>query len=42
MMMEISSTNKRTGHKVTGKLTLVDLAGSERVDKSSATGERLK
>ena len=42
MMMEISSTNKRTGHKVTGKLTLVDLAGSERVDKSGATGERLK
>ncbi|KAH8058839.1 hypothetical protein JL721_9407 [Aureococcus anophagefferens] len=38
MMMEISSTNKRTGHKVTGKLTLVDLAGSERVDKSGATG----
>ncbi|KAH8055217.1 hypothetical protein JL720_14326 [Aureococcus anophagefferens] len=42
MMMEISSTNKRTGHKVTGKLTLVDLAGSERVDKSGATGEPLK
>jgi hypothetical protein len=42
MMMEISSTNKRTGHKVTGKLTLVDLAGSERVDKSGATGDRLK
>jgi hypothetical protein len=42
MMMEISSTNKRTGHRVTGKLTLVDLAGSERVDKSGATGERLK
>ncbi|KAH8052736.1 hypothetical protein JL722_9867 [Aureococcus anophagefferens] len=43
MMMEISSTNKRTGHKVTGKLTLVDLAGSERataINKSlSALGD---
>ena len=42
MMMEITTKNRRTGHSVTGKLTLVDLAGSERVDKSGATGERLK
>jgi Kinesin motor domain len=30
------------GETVTSKLWLVDLAGSERVNKSHATGERLK
>jgi hypothetical protein len=38
----ISSTNRRTGRVVRGKLTLVDLAGSERVGKSGASGDQLK
>lgn len=38
----VSSTNRRTGSRVRGKLTLVDLAGSERVGKSGAAGDQLK
>ncbi|CAM9623203.1 unnamed protein product, partial [Phaeothamnion confervicola] len=38
----LSSTNRRTGTAVRGKLTLVDLAGSERVGKSGASGDQLK
>lgn len=38
----VSSTNRRTGSCIRGKLTLVDLAGSERVGKSGASGDQLK
>lgn len=38
----VSSTNRRTGSCLRGKLTLVDLAGSERVGKSGASGDQLK
>lgn len=38
----VSSTNRRTGSSIRGKLTLVDLAGSERVGKSGASGDQLK
>jgi len=34
LCLEVSSTDRITGHKSTGKLTLVDLAGSERLDKT--------
>ncbi|CAM9709129.1 unnamed protein product [Pylaiella littoralis] len=38
----VTSTNRRTGSSLRGKLTLVDLAGSERVGKSGASGDQLK
>lgn len=38
----VTSTNRKTGSSLRGKLTLVDLAGSERVGKSGATGDQLK
>lgn len=42
MTLEVRTINRRTGAVVAGKVTLVDLAGSERVEKSGATGDRLK
>ena len=36
------STNNKTGEVKTGKLHLIDLAGSERLNKTAATGTRLK
>lgn len=42
MTLEVRTTNRRTAAVISGKVTLVDLAGSERVEKSGATGDRLK
>ena len=42
MSLVVTTTNRRTGLEIKGKLTLVDLAGSERVGKSEATGQQLK
>merc|ERR1719482_2629117 len=38
----VRGTNQDLGRELCGALHLVDLAGSERLDKSGATGERLK
>jgi len=40
--MHLTGTNEKLGIELRGALHLVDLAGSERLDKSGATGERLK
>ena len=44
MMLTVSiyCENLLTGVKTYGKLNLVDLAGSERINKSGATGQKLK
>jgi kinesin family protein C2/C3 len=40
--MHIQGVDLKTGVTLRGALHLVDLAGSERVDRSAATGDRLK
>lgn len=38
----LTGTNQLLGHELFGALHLVDLSGSERLDKSGASGDRLK
>lgn len=40
--LHLKATNKLQGIVLNGTLSLVDLAGSERIDRSGATGDRLK
>jgi kinesin family protein C1 len=40
--LHLKATNKLQGIVLNGTLSLVDLAGSERLDRSGATGDRLK
>lgn len=40
--IHIRGTDVKSGSSLNGNLNLVDLAGSERVDRSEATGDRLK
>lgn len=40
--IHVRGKDLRTGSAMHGNLHLVDLAGSERVDRSEATGDRLK
>jgi kinesin family protein C1 len=40
--LHLTATNTITGSCLRGVLNLVDLAGSERLDRSEATGDRLK
>ncbi|KAJ1260886.1 hypothetical protein BS78_10G266400 [Paspalum vaginatum] len=40
--LTIFGVNEGTGQKVQGTVNLIDLAGCERLDKSGATGDRLK
>ncbi len=42
MTVHVQGTDLGSGAILRGSLHLVDLAGSERVDKSEATGDRLK
>lgn len=42
MTIHVQGKELASGSKLRGCLHLVDLAGSERVDKSEATGDRLK
>lgn len=42
LTVHVKGTDLTTGGILRGCLHLVDLAGSERVDKSEATGDRLK
>ncbi len=42
MTVHVQGTDLGSGAVLRGSLHLVDLAGSERVDKSEATGDRLK
>ncbi|KAK7291434.1 hypothetical protein RIF29_06571 [Crotalaria pallida] len=40
--IHVRGVDKKTGTSLQGNLHLVDLAGSERIDRSEATGDRLK
>lgn len=42
MTVHVQGTDLESGAILRGSLHLVDLAGSERVDRSEATGDRLK
>ena len=42
LTVHVQGKDVNTGALLRGSLHLVDLAGSERVDKSEATGDRLK
>lgn len=42
LTVHVQGKDVTTGASLRGSLHLVDLAGSERVDKSEATGDRLK
>ena len=42
LTFQIEADGGESGFKTSSKFHLVDLAGSERLDKSGATGDRLK
>lgn len=42
LTIHVRGADLKTGANLRGSLHLVDLAGSERLDRSEATGERLK